>query len=141
MTNGSPSLSTNPGLRVLVADDYQDNAETWAMLLRMAGHEVAIALDGEEALQAASQQFPDAALLDLWMPRLDGFATATRLLAAAPQKLLLIAITGSNCPDDRRRCETVGFNYLFTKPADPMTILQLLRDFATSRHVDPNSAH
>jgi CheY-like chemotaxis protein len=135
MRNGLPPHPTKPGLRVLVADDYQDNAETWAMLLRMAGHEVDIAFDGEEALQVASKQFPDAALLDLWMPRMDGFATAAGLLAAAPQKLLLIAITGSNCPVDRQRCETVGFNYLFTKPADPMTILQLLKDFATSRHV------
>jgi CheY-like chemotaxis protein len=133
MTNGSPADAVKAGLRVLVADDYQDNAETWAMLLRMAGHEVTIALDGEQALQAASRQFPDAALLDLWMPRLDGFATAARLLAASPQKPLLIAITGSSCPNDRQRCEAAGFNYLFTKPAEPMTILQLLKDFAASR--------
>jgi two-component system CheB/CheR fusion protein len=64
-----------------VVDDYPDNVESMAMLLRLDGHEVAVALNGAAALQAAQAQQPDAVLLDISMPGMDGYQIARKLRA------------------------------------------------------------
>jgi CheY-like chemotaxis protein len=137
MTNKSTDDGVKTSLRVLVVDDQPDSVESWALILRHAGHEVAVARDGKQAMEAANQQFPDAVLLDLWMPNLDGFQTAKQLLTTAPRRPLLIAMTGSCRDGDLRRCTEIGFDSVFIKPVDPHAVMQLLQDFAAARQAIP----
>jgi CheY-like chemotaxis protein len=118
---------------VLVVDDNTDAAESCALLLRLDGHEVRVAPDGPLALQAARDFAPDAALLDLGLPGMDGFEVARRL-RALPQtgRALLVAMTGWGQEEDRRRSREAGFDHHLTKPAPPEEIQQLLRRPAAS---------
>ena len=116
----APNISESaPGgtLRILVADDSEDNAHSLAMLLRLDGHEVRIANDGVEALSVADQFKPDVAFLDIDMPGMDGYDIA-RALRARPwaANVILFALTGWGSDDDRQRAREAGFNSHFVKP-------------------------
>ena len=120
-------------VRVLVVDDSPDNVESMALLLRLYGHEVDVALGGPAALRAAQAQQPDAVLLDISMPGMDGYQVARRLRAMFRDKrLLLIAITAHGFEEDRRRCEEAGFDLHLVKPADPLAVEHLLRELGQS---------
>jgi CheY-like chemotaxis protein len=124
----TPTLKRR-AFRVLVVDDYPDNVESMALLLRLYGHEVEVALGGPAALRAAQAQQPDAVLLDISMPGMDGYQVARQLRAMFPDKpLLLVAITAHGFEEDRRRCEEAGFDRHLVKPADPLEVEQLLRE-------------
>ncbi|MFK3741199.1 PAS domain-containing hybrid sensor histidine kinase/response regulator [Massilia sp. TN1-12] len=105
-------------LRVLVADDNADAARILAGLLELEGHEVRIAADGVEALDAAAAFLPQLAFLDIGMPRMDGYETARRL-RAMPQlaALTLVALTGWGAAEDRARSQAAGFDRHLLKPA------------------------
>lgn len=81
-------------MRVLVADDNADAANSLAMLLELRGHEVVVAFDGQQAVEAARQWEPDAAVLDIGMPGLDGYAVARQLRQLRPPGPVLIALSG-----------------------------------------------
>jgi CheY-like chemotaxis protein len=115
-------------LSVLVVDDYPDSAETLAAILRAVGHDVRTARGGEEALSLLNGWQPDAAILDLRMPRLNGFALAERL-AQAPRRPLLVAVSGSILKADWERAAAL-FDHQFVKPADPSELTNLLREYA-----------
>ncbi len=120
------------GVRVLVVDDYPDNAESMAMLLRLCGHMVATALDGAAALQAAQAAQPDAVLLDISMPGMNGCEVARQLRRMFGGNVRLIAITALGSEEDRQRCLDAGFDLHLVKPADPNEITRLLRERANS---------
>ena len=114
-------------LRVLVVDDNPDTAITLAEYLRVFGHDVTVAWNGEDALEAARESRPDAVVLDLGMPCMNGFEAARRLRAdAALGPATLIALTGWGSDDDRRRTRAAGFDHHLVKPVDPAAILGLL---------------
>jgi PAS domain S-box-containing protein len=105
--------------RVLVADDNADAAEMLSSYLALSGHEVVAAADGLEALQRAETFHPQVALLDIGMPRLDGYALAQRLRSdPSLQGIQLVALTGWGQASDRQRALAAGFNAHFTKPVD-----------------------
>jgi len=108
--------------RVLVVDDNLDAAEGLAMLLQLKGHQVATAYDGEGAIDAAREFDPQVVLLDIGLPRLDGYTVARRIRDAGGPGLLLIALTGYGQKEDRVRAAAAGFDYHFVKPADPREI-------------------
>jgi signal transduction histidine kinase/ActR/RegA family two-component response regulator len=114
-------------LRVLVADDNVDAADTLAHLLRMAGNEVRVAHDGEEAMRIAAQFQPALAFLDIGMPRMDGYQAA-RALRELPgmQEVRLVALTGWGAEDDRARSRAAGFDHHLLKPAFPEQIHAIL---------------
>jgi CheY-like chemotaxis protein len=115
-------------LRILVVDDNADAAETVAMLLRMEGHDIRMAHTGESALHLAAQFSPNAVLLDLGLPGLNGYEVA-RLLrqdAHLPQPLTLIALTGWGSGDDRRAAEAAGFDHHLMKPVAVENLLEAL---------------
>jgi DNA-binding response OmpR family regulator len=113
--------------RVLVVDDNRDAAETLALLLRQRGHEVKLARDGEEAQVTASSFQPEAVILDIGLPGMDGFEVARRLRTdRAEDHFLLIAISGYGQDDDRRRAREVGFDHYFTKPVSFEALRDLL---------------
>jgi CheY-like chemotaxis protein len=111
---------TTPALRVLVVDDDPDTREVLRVSLSLQGHEVFEAADGPAAIQAVEDRRPQAALIDIGLPGLDGYEVARRIRAAAAGRhLLLIALTGYGQPDDRRRAEEAGFDRHLVKPVDP----------------------
>jgi signal transduction histidine kinase/CheY-like chemotaxis protein len=113
--------------RVMVVDDNADSAESMAMLLRINGHLVETAHDGEEALEVAERFQPDAMLLDLGMPKLNGFEVCRRIRATAwGGSVLMIAQTGWGQAQDRARTLEAGFDAHLTKPIDPDAVNEML---------------
>lgn len=115
-----------PARRVLVVDDNTDAADSLATLLGVMGYEVRTAYDGPEAIVAADEFAPEAALLDIGLPRLSGYDIARHLRSSRGEDVLLVAITGWGQDDDRRRAREAGFDHHFTKPADFDALLQLI---------------
>jgi CheY-like chemotaxis protein len=130
---GEPARSHPPSVRVLVVDDYPDNAESMGMFLRLFGHEVAIAFNGSAALHAARARQPDVVLLDISMPEMDGYEVARQLRRMFQDRVLLIAITAFGFEKDRQRCLEAGFDRHLVKPADPGEIARMLRELASSQ--------
>jgi two-component system, chemotaxis family, CheB/CheR fusion protein len=124
---------SRPGVRVLVVDDYPDNAEGMARLLRRDGHEVDVALDGKTALQRARAKQPDVVLLDICMPGMDGYEVASQLRAMFQNKVRLVAITALGSEEDRKRCLEAGFDLHLVKPVDPSEVRNLLRAVALAK--------
>ncbi len=117
------------GRRVLLADDNRDAAAAMAALLEMQGYDVRMAHDGEEALELATRFRPEAILLDIGMPRLNGYEVAQRLRGEpwAAQRLL-VAISGWGQASDKARSREAGFDHHLTKPVNPTDLLRLLKD-------------
>ena len=115
-------------LRVLVVDDNKDTVDSLAMLLRLAGHEVATAASGPAALRAALSENPDVVLLDLGLPGIDGYEVARRIREQT-DKPLLIAMTGYGQAEDRERSKEAGFERHLVKPVDPAQLQHLLIEF------------
>ena len=120
-----PSLPVPLFRRVLVVDDNADSAETMAEILKRWGHEVQMAYDGPGALEAARAQQPDAVLLDLGLPVMDGFETARRLRQEGLGGKI-VAVTGFGAIEDRRRAAEAGFDTHLTKPVSPEALRQVL---------------
>ena len=113
--------------RIVIADDNEDSAESFAMLLSFSGHEVRIAHDGAEALNALRDFRPDVAFLDIGMPGLTGYEVA-QAVRAEPwgRQVTLIAVTGWGQPDDKLRARSAGFDRHLIKPIDPAEVDRLL---------------
>jgi signal transduction histidine kinase/ActR/RegA family two-component response regulator len=113
--------------RVLVADDNRDSAETLALLLGSMGHKVHTAFDGQEAVTSAAALHPDVIILDIGMPRLNGY-DAARLIRQQPggHRTVLIAMTGWGQQEDKVRAEQAGFDVHMTKPVDAATLQTIL---------------
>ena len=115
-----------PPRRVLVVDDNRDAAASLAMILKMMGHEVRTANDGEAALAVAAEYRPRLVLMDLGMPKVDGFEAARRMRAQPwGAELFLVALTGWGAEENRRRTQDGGFDSHLVKPVD-MDILRRL---------------
>ena len=114
-------------LRVLVADDNADSAESLALLLQMMGHEVRTELDGARAVETAQAFQPQVVLLDLGMPQLNGYEAARRIRALpGGDQVVLIAQTGWSQPEDRQRSRDAGFDHHVVKPIPAGALEKLL---------------
>jgi CheY-like chemotaxis protein len=103
-------------LRILVIEDNPDGRETLRVLLELLGHQVKVASDGLEGVALALSWGPDVALVDIGLPRLDGYEVARRLRAALGRRIFLIAQTGYGRPEDRRQGLAAGFDVHLVKP-------------------------
>jgi len=118
---------TGPSLRVLVVDDNVDMVTSLAILLRTAGHDVQSAHDGPTGLKAALDYRPDVALLDIGLPRLDGFELAKRMRQyPILQKVVLVAMTGYGKESDRQRSQKAGFDHYLVKPTKFEKVQEIL---------------
>jgi signal transduction histidine kinase/CheY-like chemotaxis protein len=116
-----------PNKRILLADDNRDAAESLAILLRLEGHDVELAHDGNSALHSFASRRPDVALLDIGMPMANGYEVARKIRAAPDGAgVLLIAITGWAQDSDKARSRAAGFDHHLTKPIEPLTLIELL---------------
>jgi CheY-like chemotaxis protein len=107
------------GRRILVADDNHDAAESLAMMLRMGGNDVRTGRDGVEAVTIAQSYHPQVVLLDIGMPRMNGYDAARRIRSEPwGREMMLIALTGWGQDEDKRRAHEAGFDHHLTKPVD-----------------------
>jgi two-component system OmpR family response regulator len=114
-------------LRVLIADDNEDAANSLAGLVTMWGFEVAVALDGPSTISSAEACTPHVLLLDIAMPKMDGFAIAKRIRARPQLKdVILVAISGRADGASRLRLQQIGVAEYLVKPVDPERIRGLL---------------
>ena len=119
---GAPAAS----LRILIADDNKDAADTLAVLLEFMGHDVRSVHDGEAAVKAARDFKPQLVVLDIGMPRLNGYEAARQIRAdPGSAGMVLVAVTGWGQPEDRRKSSEAGFDHHLVKPVD-LTALEVL---------------
>src|SRR5262249_6953986 len=110
-----------------VVDDNRDAAATLAMMLSLLGHDTRAAHDGLEALDVVAAFRPDVVLLDIGMPKLNGYDAARRIREQPwGSNIFLVALTGWGKEDDRRRSHEAGFNMHLVKPVDPAALERLL---------------
>lgn len=122
----APEAPGGRGARVLVVDDNRDAAESLGALVEALGHEARVVHDGASALDVAARWRPDLVLLDIGLPRLDGYEVARRLRAALGPGVVLAAVTGYGRDEDRRRSRAAGFDHHLVKPVDVHVLERLL---------------
>ena len=118
-------------LLILVVDDNRDAAESLAMLLQMWGHEVRMAHDGLAAVEAAAAFQPDVVLLDIGLPKLNGYDAARQISQARRSSMVLVALTGWGQDEDRRRSSEAGFDHHLTKPVELEALQKVLAGIGT----------
>ncbi len=116
-----------PQRRVLIADDNADSAETLALILQAMGNEVRVAHDGAEAVALAAQFRPDTILLDIGMPKLNGYDACARIRAEPwAAGTHIVALTGWGQQEDKERSHAAGFDRHLVKPVEPAMLEKLL---------------
>jgi CheY-like chemotaxis protein len=121
-------------LRILIVDDNRDAADSLVMLLRIMGNDTRTAYDGQEGVAVAEEFRPDAMLLDIGLPKLNGYEACRRIREQSwGKKVFLIAVTGWGQEEDRRRSHEAGFNEHMVKPVDPQDLMKLLAGFQQGR--------
>ena len=119
--------------RILIVDDNSLSSKSMAMLLRLMGHEIATAFNGFEGVEVARTFRPDVILLDIGLPKLDGYEVAQRIRAQPWGKnTLLIAVTGYGQEEDRRRSLEAGFDFHMIKPVNVVELEKTLTDLRTA---------
>jgi CheY-like chemotaxis protein len=115
--------------RILIVDDNRDAARSLAALLQLAGHQTHTAFDGLEAIQVAADRRPDVVLLDIGLPKLNGYETARHMRNEAwATDVVLIALTGWGQDEDRQKSIEAGFDAHLVKPVDFDALQRLLAD-------------
>ena len=102
-----------------MADDNRDAADSLAVLLRLAGHDVSVVNDGLEALEKANAVRPEVIFMDIGMPKLNGYDTARRIREQPwGKRIHLVALTGWGQEEDKRRAMESGFQHHLMKPVE-----------------------
>jgi two-component system, sensor histidine kinase len=124
----APARFAGAPRRILVVEDNADAREVLVSALRLDGHEMHEASDGQAGLEIALRLVPDVALIDVGLPGLDGYQVAQRIRASeAGATMLLVALTGYGQADDRRRALAAGFDVHLVKPVESERIAEVLR--------------
>jgi two-component system, chemotaxis family, CheB/CheR fusion protein len=123
----SRSSESSANHRTLIIDDNEDGAQSLAMLLELSGHQTKMAHDGLQGLEIAAEFRPDVVLLDIGLPRLNGYEVGRRIRAQPWGKgMLLLAMTGWGQEEDRNRSREAGFDAHIVKPVDHDELMKLL---------------
>ena len=118
-------------LRILVVDDDRDTADTTAMLLKSPENQIRTAYDGVEAVREACEFRPDVIVLDIGLPKLNGYEVC-RFIRKLPwgKNVIAIAVTGWGQARYQRWSEEAGFDRFLVKPVDPLTLLKVIAELA-----------
>lgn len=140
--NGSAALpktderANGASRRILVVDDNRDAADSLTAVLKIMGHEIRTTYDGLEALEAAEEFRPETVLLDIGLPKMNGYDVARKLREKPWTKdVILIALTGWGMEEDRKRAFEAGFDHHLTKPADLGVLQKLLTLSGKEQHI------
>jgi CheY-like chemotaxis protein len=133
-TKAGTVTTTPKRFRILVVDDNHDSALSMAMMLSIMGHETRTAHDGESAVTTAESFLPDVVLLDIGLPKLNGYEVAQRIREKPwGVSMFLIAVTGWGQDEDRERSSEVGLNLHMVKPVEPSALEKLLAGLPSTR--------
>jgi CheY-like chemotaxis protein len=125
-------------LRILLVDDDVDAADMFGMLLSSWGHEVVTRYDPLQAIDTAAAVRPDLVLLDIGMPRLNGYDACKEIRRSCGARApLMVAISGLVRREDRARSQDAGFDAHLSKPVDPMSLQELLARVPPSEFAAP----
>jgi len=125
---------------ILVVDDNRDGADSLAMMLQIMGNETRTAYDGQEGLNMAGEFRPEVVLLDIGLPKLNGYEACRRIREQPWGKgVVMIAVTGWGQDDDRRRSHEAGFDHHMVKPVDPASPDEDARRVASGKEVTTHS--
>ena len=120
-------MPTGEALRILIAEDNPDAAESLKMLLQGLGYEAHVINDGESAVPAASALRPHVIIMDIGLPGINGYDAARRIRARNPDlRVRIVALTGRDQLEDRQRSAEAGIDHHLVKPADPVVLRQIL---------------
>jgi CheY-like chemotaxis protein len=122
------ATGVSPPPRVLVVEDNADVRDSLRILLQTWGYQVEEAANGQDGLQKALHWHPQAAVVDIGLPIVDGYELARRLKQDPDSRTRLIALTAYGSPRDRQLAFGAGFEHHLTKPADPQELHRLLED-------------
>jgi PAS domain S-box-containing protein len=145
------SLAEGGTHRALVVDDNVDAAKSLALLLKLSGNETRTAYDGLKAIEVAESFMPDVILLDIGMPKLNGYDVC-RMIRQRPwgKRVNIVALTGWGQDEDRRRSFEAGFDAHLVKPVDPAALSKLLSELPSESniksvsqpvHAPPDASH
>ena len=125
--------------RVLLVDDNRDVARSMARFIRLLGHDIRVAFDGPEAVQIAGEFRPDVVLMDIGLPKQNGYEVA-REMRSKPwgEKMTLVAVTGWGRESDRRRSHEAGFDRHLTKPMEPDVLEAFLNSCSARERTEPH---
>ena len=133
MAQGASSLASNQNasspmsLRVLVVDDNEDSARTMGMMIRLWKHHVEVAFSGADAIEIAQRYQPHLILLDIGLPKVDGYEVARQInQMTTALKPYIVALTGYGAAEDKKRGHNAGFHDYIVKPASPEQIQSVL---------------
>jgi len=132
--------ATKSLLRILVVDDNRDAADSLSEMLKMMGHDTRTAYDGQQGVDLAGEYRPDVILLDIGLPRLNGYE-ACRLIREQPKGngVVMIAVTGWGQDEDRRRSHEAGFDHHMVKPVDPQALMSMIAVLNVAHADQPTS--
>ena len=114
--------------KILYVEDNEDNVYMLSRRLKRKGFEIVIAVDGEQGVEMASSEKPDLILMDLSLPKMDGWEV-TQKLRAEGIKTPIIALTAHALETDKKRCMDAGCDEFETKPIDFPKLLEKMNSF------------
>ena len=131
---GDEPIVARSSLRVLIVDDNRDGADSLSEMLKVMGNDTRTAYDGQQGVNTAREYRPDVVLLDIGLPKLNGYE-ACRLIREEPdgKGIVMIAVTGWGQDEDRRRSNEAGFDHHLVKPVDPQALLSLIATLDSAR--------
>ena len=116
-----------PALNVLIVEDNEDSALSLQMLLGALGHVAHVTHDGEQAIVAAAALNPDVILMDIGLPKMNGYEAARRIREESPSReMLIVALTGWGQDADRKRSVEAGIDHHLVKPLDLGELTRIL---------------
>jgi CheY-like chemotaxis protein len=121
-----PLRSPTTKRRILVVEDNADARKALRVLLQLCGHSVEVAEDGREGVEKAVALQPDVALVDIGLPKLDGYRVAQEVRESLGRNIRLVALTGYGQPEDQQRALDAGFDLHLTKPVDPAQLFETI---------------
>jgi signal transduction histidine kinase/ActR/RegA family two-component response regulator len=128
------SEAAKSSFRILIVDDNRDSADSLSMMLKIMGNTTYTAYDGEEAVRAAGAYRPDVILLDIGLPKLNGYEACRRIRQQpGGTSLVIVAQTGWGQEEDRQRTHESGFDYHLVKPVDLQALMKLLAGLSHAR--------
>jgi DNA-binding response OmpR family regulator len=120
-------MQSAPPIKVLVVDDDRDSVEMLKILLDMNGGATHVAYDGVEAVKLAEELRPEVILLDIGLPKIDGYEACRRIREHAwGRHMIVVALTGRGLDDDRAMSQRSGFDMHLVKPVEPELLLTVL---------------
>ena len=123
-------MGTNQGKTVLIVEDNEDNLVVYRTILEHVGYHVIEARDGEEGVRRATDEHPDLILMDISIPKIDGWEATRRLKGEdTTRDIPIIALTAHALEEDREKARRAGCDGYLAKPVEPRRVVEEVERF------------